>query len=68
MSSPQRTCCVCKKKHQKKRLQRFVWRDNSVEADPQQSLPGRGAYCCQSDQCLQLFWQKKKKWKRLFRL
>jgi predicted RNA-binding protein YlxR (DUF448 family) len=30
----------------KSRLQRFVLADGRLQPDPQQSLPGRGAYAC----------------------
>jgi predicted RNA-binding protein YlxR (DUF448 family) len=52
----------------KYQLRRFVWREQGVEEDPGQKMTGRGAYCCMDEKCLQLFLQKRKKWKRLFRL
>ncbi|MGW8195512.1 MAG: YlxR family protein [Desulforhopalus sp.] len=67
-TGPQRTCCICKTKRAKRELHRFVWKHDAVEADPEQLLQGRGAYCCDNEKCLQLFQRKKKKWKRLFRL
>jgi predicted RNA-binding protein YlxR (DUF448 family) len=36
----------------KSRLQRFVLVDGRLQADPQQRLPGRGAYAC-GDACAQ---------------
>ncbi|MCP3889638.1 MAG: YlxR family protein [Desulfobulbaceae bacterium] len=68
VKQPIRTCCVCRSKMPKYDLQRFVWKDEGVVADPDFILPGRGAYCCTKEKCLQLFLAKKKKWKRLFRL
>ena len=49
-------------------LKRYVWRDEKVQEDPGQNLPGRGAYCCDNERCVGLLLGKSKKWKRLFRL
>lgn len=68
MTKPERTCSSCGEKKQKYDLQRYVWDGEGVVEDLNQRLPGRGAYCCQNEHCLQLFLGKKKKWKRLFRL
>jgi hypothetical protein len=68
MTVPLRTCCSCGTKKPKHSLQRFVWENEMVEPDPGQLKPGRGAYCCKNEQCFRLLLDKKKKWKRLFRL
>jgi predicted RNA-binding protein YlxR (DUF448 family) len=68
MTEPLRTCCSCGNKEPKHSLQRFVWKNEMVEADPRQVMPGRGVYCCKNEQCFRLLLDKKKKWKRLFRL
>lgn len=64
----QRTCCACGEKTDKSKLKRFVWNGMTVVEDLDHTLPGRGAYCCINEHCLQVFLQKNKKWKRLFRL
>lgn len=68
MSEPQRTCCICGLKENKSKLYRFVWNGTAAVKDLDQSMPGRGAYSCMNDLCLQKFLDKKKKWNRLFRL
>ncbi|WP_459945482.1 DUF448 domain-containing protein [Desulfocastanea catecholica] len=68
MTASLRTCCSCGKKKTKQSLQRYVWKNEKVEPDPRQILLGRGVYCCKDGQCIELFFDKKKKWKRLFRL
>jgi len=68
MTEPQRICSSCGCKKPKLSLQRFVWKNGQVVSDPGQILPGRGAYCCENEQCRRLLLGGKKKWKRLFRL
>jgi predicted RNA-binding protein YlxR (DUF448 family) len=68
MSEPLRTCCACGLKTRKSNLLRFIWDGTTIVKDMRQTLSGRGAYSCKNEHCLQLFVQKKKKWKRLFRL
>jgi predicted RNA-binding protein YlxR (DUF448 family) len=65
---PVRTCCSCKKKMLKDQLNRFVWMDGAVQADPEQKMDGRGAYCCEENLCRESFLRQEGKWKRLFRL
>ena len=65
---PVRTCTSCGKKKEKDRLLRYVWRDSGIVADQHQVLPGRGVYCCTNEECVELLYKQKKKWKRLFRL
>jgi len=52
----------------KDQLNRFVWFDDTVQVDTEQRLEGRGAYCCKNEQCVEMFFKQKKKWRRLFRL
>jgi hypothetical protein len=68
MTVPLRTCCSCGTKKPKYSLQRFVWNNEKVDIDLKQIKPGRGVYCCKDEQCFRLLFDKKKKWKRLFRL
>ena len=63
-----RTCCSCRLKKPKYELKRYVWRGERVQEDPSQALPGRGAYCCDNERCIELLLGQTKKWKRLFRL
>ena len=63
-----RTCSSCGTKKPKDSLNRFVWLNEKVEPDPRQIQPGRGAYCCKDELCFRLLLDRKKKWKRLFRL
>ncbi len=68
MMVPTRTCSSCGTKKPKDLLYRFVWLNEMVEPDPRQIKPGRGAYCCKDEPCFRLLLDRKKKWKRLFRL
>ncbi|MBM9518706.1 DUF448 domain-containing protein [Desulforhopalus vacuolatus] len=67
MTEPIRTCVVCRKKFGKSELERYVWREGKVVADPQKKMAGRGAYCCSSC-CRERFLAKKKYWKVVFRI
>ena len=50
---PERSCLGCKKTRPKHELLRFVLGpDRSLVADPQNKLPGRGAYTCCQKSCL----------------
>jgi predicted RNA-binding protein YlxR (DUF448 family) len=51
--NPQRTCLGCRDKKDKKNLIRFVLIDNIVHVDPDHKRPGRGAYVCANENCLQ---------------
>ncbi|MBO4395495.1 MAG: YlxR family protein [Eubacterium sp.] len=51
---PERTCIGCRCKKDKKELLRIVCiADGEVILDERQSLPGRGAYICDDEMCLQ---------------
>ncbi|HBG19108.1 MAG TPA: hypothetical protein DDY32_07490 [Desulfobulbaceae bacterium] len=63
-----RTCTACGRKKVRHELHRFVWSEGGPKPDVRQSLPGRGAYCCQEDSCRRLFLLQERKWKRVFRL
>ncbi len=49
---PVRTCIGCRRCRPKDRMIRYVLVNKVVIPDPCQSLPGRGAYVCPSDDCL----------------
>ena len=52
---PQRTCVVCRRQFDKRRLTRVVRTpDNGVLIDPSGKLSGRGAYLCDQPAC----WDK----------
>ncbi|KAB2888677.1 MAG: YlxR family protein [Desulfobulbaceae bacterium] len=65
---PIRSCAACGRKRPKKELRRFVWGSDQPLADPDGRFDGRGAYCCNDQSCYDRFLNRKKKWKRLFRL
>lgn len=51
---PLRTCVGCRAVNERGQLLRLVRRpDGIIEADPQGRLPGRGAYLCWSERCLE---------------
>ena len=50
---PQRTCIVCRGKHDKRELTRLVLADGRVQVDPSGKMNGRGAYLCASPKCWQ---------------
>lgn len=51
--SPERSCIGCRRAQDKQSLLRFVLSpDRTVVPDLQGKLPGRGAYVCQSIECL----------------
>ncbi|MBQ1449076.1 MAG: YlxR family protein [Coriobacteriales bacterium] len=52
--TPMRRCVVCGMTGEKTSLVRFVrMADGSVELDPTGRVPGRGAYLCGEDGCLE---------------
>ena len=52
---PLRTCVICRKKTDKRRLQRIVRSpDGGISADPTGKQDGRGAYLCDDPNC----WDK----------
>ena len=58
---PIRTCIGCRGKSPKKGLLRFV-RDaaGNLQVDPTGKLPGRGAYVCQSQTCINATFKSQK--------
>lgn len=58
---PIRTCIGCRGKFTKKNLLRFV-RDaaGNLQTDPTGKLPGRGAYVCQSQVCINVTFRSQK--------
>ena len=51
---PQRTCVACREKKSRSDLVRVVRKpDGSVLMDGTSKEPGRGAYICKDDQCLE---------------
>ncbi len=51
---PLRTCVGCRAVKDRDQLLRLVRRpDGTIEVDPQGRLPGRGAYLCWSEACLE---------------
>ncbi|MFW5696178.1 MAG: RNase P modulator RnpM [Phototrophicaceae bacterium] len=48
---PERTCVVCRQKHDKRSLTRLVYYGNSLTIDPTGKLDGRGAYLCKDRTC-----------------
>ena len=52
---PQRTCIVCRRQYDKRRLTRIVRTpDSAVVIDPTGKRSGRGAYLCDQPSC----WEK----------
>ncbi|BDD87791.1 DUF448 domain-containing protein [Desulfofustis limnaeus] len=64
---PIRTCVSCGRKAAKQELLRHIWSELGPVADARQLLPGRGAYCCDRDECRNRLYKDSKRWKRLFR-
>jgi predicted RNA-binding protein YlxR (DUF448 family) len=58
---PIRTCTGCRGKFPKNDLLRFV-RDTAgnLQTDPMGKLPGRGAYVCQSQACINVTFKSQK--------
>lgn len=51
---PVRSCVGCREKKPKKELVRIVRTpDGRLDLDPTGKAPGRGAYLCESEECLQ---------------
>lgn len=63
-----RTCKICGLKTEKKLLIRYVLRGEIPVVDRSMTMSGRGAYCCESEQCTVRFLSAKKKWNRMFRI
>ncbi|HEB49823.1 MAG TPA: YlxR family protein [Desulfobulbus sp.] len=65
---PIRTCRGCGRKAPKQELIRLVLRQGRVIEDPEQTMDGRGAYCCADETCRQRFMRNRKLQKLAFRL
>ncbi|WP_041278029.1 DUF448 domain-containing protein [Desulfotalea psychrophila] len=63
-----RTCVSCGVKQEKQTLRRFVWRGEAPFFDEKAVLEGRGAYCCDKDNCSEQLMKQQRRWKRIFRL
>ncbi len=50
---PVRMCIVCRRRLPKSELVRFAKKDGNIVMDERGITPGRGAYCCSSEKCLQ---------------
>lgn len=56
---PYRTCAGCIGKYPKSEMRRVVLSGPAtVQYDPQQILPGRGAYVCKKEECVSLVLHK----------
>ncbi|MBI1923305.1 YlxR family protein [Candidatus Poribacteria bacterium] len=61
MGLPIRTCIGCRGKFPKKDLLRFVCNSTgNLRADPTGMLPGRGAYVCLSQPCINAAFKSQK--------
>ena len=60
-AGPIRTCIGCRGRFSKKNLLRFV-RDavGKLQTDPTGKLPGRGAYVCQSQACINITFKSQR--------
>lgn len=58
---PQRSCVVCRTQKNKNDLLRIVKnKDNEIKIDNKGKEPGRGAYICYSEECLEKAIKSKK--------
>jgi len=58
---PERTCIVCRNKHEKNKLARIVkTKDGDIFYDPSGKAQGRGAYVCKNSSCLEKFLETDK--------
>lgn len=58
---PQRSCVVCRAQKNKNELLRIVKnKDNEIKIDDKGKEPGRGAYICYSEECLEKAIKSKK--------
>jgi hypothetical protein len=57
---PERTCLACGRKAGKPELLRIACnKEGNIAVDPQQKLPGRGAYVCRTPACGELLKKRK---------
>ena len=59
--NPQRTCVVCRKKSEKKKLIRFVLLDSEIVLDLNYKIEKRGYYVCDDNDCLKKLDKRVKK-------
>ena len=52
-AAPERSCVGCRRKRAKGDLLRIVRTADRIRFDPQQRLPGRGAYLCPEPPCIE---------------
>ncbi|MCS6919117.1 MAG: YlxR family protein [Fimbriimonadales bacterium] len=59
--SPIRRCAACRRAAPKSELIRFVRAPQTLQVqwDPEQKLPGRGAYLCPNPECFRLALKRK---------
>ncbi len=56
---PERSCVICREKSDKKQLLRIVKdKEGHIAYDPTGKAPGRGAYICTNEECLNAFFTK----------
>ncbi len=65
---PVRTCRGCGTKKPQQELLRLSLQEGQLVVDIDRSLPGRGLYCCDDEQCRKRLGKNKKVLKRAFRL
>jgi predicted RNA-binding protein YlxR (DUF448 family) len=51
---PTRTCIACRRPAAKPTLRRLAAVDGTVQVDPLVRLPGRGAYVCDRQECVEV--------------
>jgi predicted RNA-binding protein YlxR (DUF448 family) len=69
VSLPIRTCIGCRRKSTKGDLLRFVCDSTgNLRADPKSKLPGRGAYVCYSQTCINAAFKSHKRVNYLLRV
>lgn len=51
---PVRICIVCRNRQHKRALARLVITEGRVMVDERKILPGRGAYLCDNEKCLDM--------------
>lgn len=60
LSFPERTCCICKDKKDKKEFFRIVEKNGNYIFDNDQKEQSRGTYVCKTQECLQKLSKHKK--------
>jgi predicted RNA-binding protein YlxR (DUF448 family) len=65
---PIRTCLGCHKRFPKSQLLKFVLQEGIVVLDSKGTGQGRSAYCCNSKNCLRVFFRYRRKLSRAFRV